>query len=81
VLIPEHVTGKWIATLGDDQLITAESMLHAVFLRHERAEKSRSGARYSVLQGPPVLVNAWLRWLLVSNATRSRGLTVRHTPH
>jgi hypothetical protein len=31
-----------------------------------------------LLNGPPPLVNAWLRWLLVSNATRARGLVTNH---
>jgi len=76
--IPDNINARWIATLGDDQLIKAEAQLHAVFHRRESAEKARSGSRYMLLQGPSDLVNAWHRWLLVSNETRNRGLVVRH---
>ncbi len=74
--IPDHVDARWIATLGDDQLLKVEARLHGDFREREAAEKQRAGARYVLLQGPPTLVNAWLRWLLVSNATRTRGLAV-----
>lgn len=76
--IPDLVNARWIATLGDDQLISAEAELHAVFFRQESTEKARSGARYMLLHGSSDLVNAWQRWLLVSNETRSRGLVVHH---
>jgi hypothetical protein len=76
--MPDRINARWIATLGDDQLIKAEAQLHAVFREHETIEKTRSRARYVLLQGPPALVNAWHRWLLVSNETRNRGLVVRH---
>ena len=76
--IPDRINARWMSTLVDDQLITAEAELHAVFRREESAEKTRAGARYILLQGPSGLVNAWQRWLLVNNETRSRGLFVRH---
>jgi hypothetical protein len=76
--IPEHVNAQWISTLGDAQLVRAEASLHTTFRKHEKVEKARCGARYVLLQGPPDLVNAWLRWLLVSNATRTRGLVINH---
>ena len=75
--IPDHVDSRWIATLGDDQLMKAEAELHGHFRECETAEKRRAGARYILLQGPPTLVNAWHRWLLVNNAARTRGLPVR----
>jgi len=76
--IPDHVNARWVSSLGDDQLLAAESKLHADFRKHETVEKSRSGARYILLQGPPQLITSWHRWLLVSNETRTRGLNVRH---
>jgi hypothetical protein len=79
--IPEHINARWIATLGNEQLIKAEAQLHSVFHRRESAEKARCGSRYVLLQGPSDLVNAWQRWLLVNNETRSRGLlTPRRAP-
>jgi hypothetical protein len=78
VTIPDHVNARWCASLGNDQLIAAEAKLHADFRTQEKAEKTRTGGRYVLLQGPPELVSAWHRWLLVSNETRARGLTVRH---
>jgi hypothetical protein len=77
--IPDHVNTRWIATLGDDQLMQAEAELHAAFRKQETVEKTRSGARYVLLQGPAALVNAWHRWLLVNNETRTRGLSARHS--
>jgi hypothetical protein len=74
--IPDRINARWIATLVDDQLVAAEADLHADFRRYESAEKTRSGARYVLLQGPSDLVNAWHRWLLVNNETRRRGLVV-----
>jgi hypothetical protein len=76
--VPDRVTADWIATLGNAQLVDVESRLHAEFQKENVAEKRRAGSRYTLLQGPTVLVNAWLRWLLVSNEARSRGLVVRH---
>jgi hypothetical protein len=76
--IPDRINARWIDTLVDDQLITAEAQLHAVFRRQESVEKTRTGTRYMLLQGPADLVNAWQRWLLVNNETRSRGLVVHH---
>ena len=76
--IPDHITGRWVATLGNDQLVKAEKQLHTVFHRRESAEKARCGSRYVMLQGPAELVNAWQRWVLLNNETRNRGLIVRH---
>ena len=72
--IPDRINARWIATLENAQLINAEAQLHADFRAHEVAEKSRSGPRYVLLQGPPKLITAWQRWLLVNNETRTRGL-------
>ena len=74
--IPEKVDASWIATLGNDRLLKAETQLHATFQKEEIAEKKRKGANYTMLRGPQSLVDAWLRWLLVNNATRTRGLVV-----
>lgn len=76
--IPAHVTTRWMATLGDEQLVAAEAQLYADFHAREVKEKSRSGSRYILLQGPAALVNAWRHWLLVNNEVRERGVLVRH---
>lgn len=75
--IPDRVTASWIATLGDRSLITAESQLHAVFVREEDEEKKKRGGRYSLSKGPAPLMTAWLRWLLVNNEARLRKLVVK----
>lgn len=77
-MIPDRITAGWIATLANGQLITIESDLHSAFVTEEILEKERRGERYALLQGPPALVNAWLKWQMVSNEARSRGLLVRH---
>lgn len=74
--IPDYINARWIATLGNDQLMKAEAQLHAVFRKEETSEKTRSGSRYILLQGPAPLVAAWHRWLLLNNETRTRGLVV-----
>jgi hypothetical protein len=76
--IPDRVNAEWIGTLGNDQLVVADMQLHADFHTLETAEKSKSGARYVLLQSPAPLVNAWLRWVVVNNETRARGLVVHH---
>jgi hypothetical protein len=76
--VPDRVTAGWIATLADGQLMTIESRLRSEFLDEEIQEKERRGDRYALLQGPPALVNAWLRWQMVTNEARSRGLVIRH---
>lgn len=75
--IPERVDARWIETLADSQLLTAEEKLRAEFAKREQAEKKIRGSRYEMMRGPSALVNAWLRWLLVSNAARTRGLAKR----
>jgi hypothetical protein len=76
MVLPEKVNARWIASLGDEQLLEAEHLLHNAFAAEEAAEKRRKGARYTLLRGPESLVSAWNRWLLVRNATDSRGVIV-----
>jgi hypothetical protein len=78
MMIPERVNSRWIATLGDDQLIAAEAALYQVFATQEAREKRRRGNAYAMLRGPEVLVMAWHRWVMVNNETRTRGLLVQH---
>ena len=76
--VPDRVTADWIATLGDERLMTVESNLHSEFVSEENQERERSGGRYALLQGPAGLVNAWLRWQMVNREARARGLLIRH---
>lgn len=76
MVLPHKINSSWIATLGNAQLLEAESALHRIFVDEEVAEKRRAGSRYTMLRGPESLVTAWHRWLLVSNATKTRGITV-----
>jgi hypothetical protein len=76
--VPDRVTADWIATLANERLVTVEARLHSEFLDEQDQERKRTGGRYSLLQGPAALVNAWLRWQMVTNEARSRGLLVRH---
>ena len=75
--IPDRVTADWIATLANERLVTVESRLHSEFLVEDEHERKRSGGRYNLLQGPPTLINAWLRWQMVNNEAQSRGLLIR----
>ena len=76
--IPDRVTADWIATLANERLVTVESRLHSEFITEDKHERKRTGGRYALLQGPEALINAWLRWQMVNNEARSRGLLIRH---
>jgi hypothetical protein len=76
--VPDRVTADWVAALPNGQLMTVESRLHSEFIDEENVEREKRGDRYTLLQGPAALVNAWLRWQMVNNEARSRGLLVRH---
>lgn len=75
---PEHIDGRWIDALSDEELQRAERELRASFAQHEVAEKARRGALYDLMRGPEALTRAWMRWSMVSTATRARGLPVRY---
>ena len=74
--IPSHVNARWLATLGDDQLVAAEAQMYADFRTREVTERRRAGSRYILLQGPAELVNAWHQWTLLNNEAKARGVTV-----
>ena len=76
--IPQRVNTKWMATLDDSSVIEAETILHENFREQDLAEKNRRGTRYRLLEGPAGLVDAWMRWLSVSNEARRRGLATKH---
>jgi hypothetical protein len=75
---PDRIDARWIASLTNEELQQAESELRVSFAEQETLEKQRRGSRYELLRGPEVLTSAWLRWSMVSNATRARGLSVVH---
>jgi hypothetical protein len=75
--LPERIDADWIGTLTNEELQGAESLLHGNYTREEMAERKRRGNRYDLMRGPEPLMTAWLRWSLVSNAVRARGLRVR----
>jgi hypothetical protein len=76
MLIPERVNSKWIATLDDAAILDVETTLHSDFREQDLLEKNKRGTRYRMLEGPAVLVDAWMRWQAVSNEARRRGLLV-----
>jgi hypothetical protein len=67
-----------MATLDDASVLEAESILHADFRDQDQAEKNKRGTRYRLLEGSADLVDAWMRWLSVSNEVRRRGLITHH---
>ena len=76
MMLPDRINAAWIDALSDAQLLEAEVDLHATFTTLDRAERSRRGASYDLMRGPEPLTGAWMRWSMVSNAVRSRGLRV-----
>lgn len=78
LVIPERVNRRWMDLLDNVQLADAESKLHSEFTKQDRAEKVRRGEKYRLLEGPAPLVDAWLKWLMVSNEARDRGVRTSH---
>lgn len=80
--IPDRITPRWIAGLSNEELQAAELQLHGAYSQEESTEKLRVGGAFSLLRGPDSLTQAWLRWSMVCNATRDRGLrtSARTTP-
>lgn len=76
--IPQRVNRRWIDRLDNTQVADAESSLHTDFTRLDRAEKTLRGTRYRLLEGPAPLVDAWIRWLLLNNEARDRGIPTHH---
>lgn len=76
--LPERIDADWISGLTNEQLQRAELQLKKDFSREEAAEKKRAGSSYELMRGPQSLMTAWLRWSLVSNAVRARGLRVSY---
>lgn len=72
--IPERITQRWIAELSNTDLQAVELELHGIYAREESSEKARRGGAFSLMRGPESLTQAWLRWSMVCNATRDRGL-------
>lgn len=72
--IPERITARWIATLSNEELQAVEKTLHGSFDAADSTERTRRGSAYSLMKAPETLTNAWLRWSMVCNATRDRGL-------
>ncbi|MBK6489070.1 MAG: hypothetical protein IPF98_19975 [Gemmatimonadetes bacterium] len=72
--IPERITARWIATLSNDELQAVERTLHGSFDKQDSSERLSKGSAYSLMKAPETLTNAWLRWSMVCNATRDRGL-------
>ena len=75
--VSEQITYKWMASLDDASLLSAEARLHEAFLAEEKTHKRAVGKRYDLMRGPAELLAAWDRWSRISTETRSRGLHVR----
>ena len=75
---PDNIDPRWVSTLSDDELQTAEWELRADFNEHESVEKERRGAAYDLMRGSAPLMRAWIRWSIVNAAARARGLRVRY---
>lgn len=78
MMFPNRIDAPWIDSLTDQELQQAELELRESFAREETLEKARRGARYELMRGPETLTFAWMRWSMVSNATRARGLRTRY---
>jgi hypothetical protein len=75
--LPERITGEWLDSIEDADLILAESTLRQAFFALERKEKALQGGRYDMMRGSAEFMAAWGRWSLASNEAAHRGLRVR----
>lgn len=75
--LPARITGDWMDSLTNDDLLVAESTLHQAFSALDREERARTGTKYELMRGPAELMSAWDRWSRVNTATRARGLHPR----
>lgn len=75
--LPDSMNGSWMESLSDDELRGAEGELHARFARLDRAERARAGETYNLMRGPEELTSAWMRWSMVSNEAKARGLRMQ----
>jgi hypothetical protein len=78
--VPEHITGTWMDSLSDADLLVAESRLHKAYLALETAERKARGGDFELMRGPAELLAAWGRWSRISAFARARGLHARRTP-
>jgi hypothetical protein len=76
--LPDRIDADWIGSLTNEQLQRAEAQLRTHFSHEETAERRRRGKAYELMRGPESLMTAWIRWSLVCNAARARGLRVTY---
>ena len=76
--LPDRINAEWIRTLSNEQLAHAESQLHVHYSAEETAERRLRGDAYDLMRGPETLMAAWMRWSLVCNALRDRGVRFRY---
>lgn len=76
-LVPGMISRQWIDTLSDPDLVDVEARLHERFLTLQRRERKRRGERYSMMEAPADLLEAWDRWSRLLNAARERALITR----
>ena len=77
--LPERINHKWMETLDDASLLTAEARLHKAFATAEASQRRVMGEQYDLMQGPAELLAAWDRWSRVHTETRVRKLHPRRT--
>jgi hypothetical protein len=77
--LPALINALWIDALPDNDLLEAESRLHAKFFKLEQAQKKLRGDKYMLFRGPVEVTDAWDRWARVNNAMYVRRLSPRRT--
>ena len=76
--LPTRITGSWLASLADDELLGAEVQLRGVFRDLEGEARRAHGEAYDLSRGSEALMLAWRRWSAANLQTRVRGLHPRH---
>jgi hypothetical protein len=76
--LPPRITGLWLASLPDDELLRTERQLRGEFRELEGEARRTDGAAYDLTRGSEALMLAWRRWSAANLQTRARGLHPRH---
>lgn len=75
--VPAVITGVWMDSLSDDDMVAVEARLYAKLAQLQRRESKLHGSRYQLFRSPADVLEAWDRWSRVTGMLRGRSLIPR----